>query len=96
MSVVLSVLYLAVLLYVVLLLVRLVFNWVQQFARDWKPQGVTLVVAELTFTVTDPPLRAVRRIIPPLRIGAVALDLGFILVFIACSLLLGIIQPHTL
>lgn len=95
MSVVLSVLYLAVLLYMVFLLIRLVFNWVQQFAREWKPQGVTLVVAELTFTVTDPPLRAVRKVIPPFRIGAVALDLAFILVFIACSLLMLFIAPYT-
>ncbi len=96
MSVVLSVLYLAILIYVLLLLVRLVFNWVQQFARDWKPQGVTLVVAEVTFTVTDPPLKAVRRVIPPLRLGAVSLDVGFIVVFLACFILMAIIAPHTL
>ena len=96
MSVLLSVLYLVVLLYMVLLLIRLVFNWVQQFAREWKPQGVTLVVAELTFTVTDPPLRAIRKVIPPLRIGGISLDLGFILVFITCSVLLLFLAPYTL
>lgn len=96
MSLVLSVLYLVILLYVLLLLVRLVFNWVQQFARDWKPQGLALVVAELAFTATDPPLKVVRRIIPPLRIGSVSLDLGFIVVFIVASLALAFLGPHTL
>lgn len=96
MSVVLSVLYLVILLYVLLLLVRLVFNWVQQFARDWQPKGLALVVAELAFSATDPPLKAVRRIIPPLRIGSVSLDLGFIVVFIVCSLALAFLAPHTL
>jgi len=95
-SLVLSVLYLAVLIYLLLLLVRLVFNWVQQFARDWKPRGITLVVAELTFTATDPPLKAVRRVIPPLRLGAVSLDVGFIVIFLACFILMAILAPHTL
>jgi len=52
------------------------------FARSWRPSGPLLVVAELIYTVTDPPLRALRRVIPPLRIGQVSLDLSFLVLFI--------------
>ena len=91
-----SVLYLALLLFVILLLVRLVFSWVQQFARDWKPEGLVLVIAEVTYTVTDPPLRTLRRLIPAFRIGAVAIDISFILLFIVCTLLMSFLWPYVL
>lgn len=96
MSLLFTVAYLVLLFFVVLLLVRLVFTWIQQFAREWKPSGVALVVAELTYTVTDPPLKALRKVLPPLRIGSVALDLGFILLFIACSITMAIVYPYAL
>ena len=77
-------------LFLVLLIARLVFDYIQMFARSWRPSGPLLVVAELIYTVTDPPLRALRRVIPPLRIGQVSLDLSllvlFILVYIGISL----------
>ena len=68
-------------LYLLCLVVRMVLDWVQYFAREWRPTGLVLVLAEAVYTVTDPPLRAVRRIIPPLRIGNVGLDIGFMLIF---------------
>ena len=52
------------------------------FARSWRPSGPLLVVAEMIYTVTDPPLRALRQVIPPLRIGQVSLDLSFLVLFI--------------
>jgi len=70
-------------LYVFVLLARVVIDLIQAFARDWRPSGVVLVLCELVYTLTDPPVRFVRRFIPPLRLGGVALDLGFIIVFIA-------------
>lgn len=73
-------------LYLILLIGRLVFDWVQVFARDWRPQGFVLLVAETVYTTTDPPLRALRKVIPPLRLGQVSLDLGFIILFIAVSI----------
>jgi YggT family protein len=88
---VLQVVYLALLLYVLILLVRLVLDWVQVFARDWRPRGVTLVVAEAAYTVTDPPLRALRRVIPPLRLGAVQLDLAFLVLMLACTLAMRVV-----
>ncbi|GII99475.1 YggT family protein [Sediminihabitans luteus] len=71
--------------YWIVLLGRLVLDLVQQFARQWRPTGVMLVLAELLYTVTDPPLRAIRKIVPPLRIGGVAIDLAFLILFIVVS-----------
>ncbi len=72
--------------------VRLVLDWVQVFARDWRPRGAALVVAEITYTITDPPLKAVRKVVPPLSLGQIRLDLAFLIVMIACSILLGVLS----
>jgi YggT family protein len=69
-------------LFFIALLVRLVVDWIQVFAREWQPKGPLLVVLEAVYTVTDPPLRLLRRVIPPLRIGTVAIDLAFIVLII--------------
>lgn len=79
-------------LYFIVLLARLVFDWVQVFARDWRPRGVVLVVAETVYTLTDPPLKALRKVIPPLRLGQVRLDLAFLVLMLSVSLLLGVIS----
>jgi YggT family protein len=83
---------LVVLVFVLILLVRLVLDWVQVFARDWRPRGVALVVAEAVYTVTDPPLRFLRRLIPPLTIGSVRLDLAFMVLMLGCWFLLSILS----
>ena len=67
--------------YFLILMARLVFDYVQLFARSWEPKGFVLVLAEAVYTVTDPPLKFLRRFIPPLRLGQVSLDLSF-LVFV--------------
>jgi YggT family protein len=90
-KVVQSVAYLVLLLFFILLLVRLVLDWVMVFARSWRPTGVALVIAEATYSVTDPPLRLLRRVIPPLRIGAVSLDLAFLVLFLLCSVGLSLL-----
>ena len=86
-----SVLYLIVFLFFILLIGRLVIDWVQVLAREWRPRGPVLVLAEAVYTVTDPPLRALRRLIPPLSLGSVRLDLAFmvllLIVYFALSLL---------
>lgn len=64
--------------YFLILLGRLVFDYVQLFARSWEPKGIVLVIAEAIYTVTDPPLKFLRRFIPPLRLGQVSLDLSFL------------------
>ena len=62
-----------------LLWARFILEWAQQIAPQWRPRGVVLLIAEATYTVTDPPLRFLRRFIKPLRIGAVAIDLSWTL-----------------
>ncbi|GAB2683394.1 YggT family protein [Thalassiella azotivora] len=78
--------------YFVLLLARLVIDWVQVFSRDWQPRGALLVVAEVVYTATDPPLRAVRKVLKPVRIGSVQLDLAFMVVFLAVVILMQVFQ----
>ncbi len=73
-------------LYLFILIGRLIFDWVQVFARDWRPKGPVLVLANGIYTLTDPPLRALRRVIPPLRLGGVALDLGFLVLILGVSI----------
>jgi len=89
--VVLSVLGLLVLAFFVFLIGRLVLDWIQAFAREWRPRGVVLVVAEVIYSVTDPPLRALRRVVPPLRIGHIAIDLAFMILFIVTLLLMQLL-----
>jgi YggT family protein len=81
-------------LYLVILIGRMIFSWVQAFARDWRPTGFVLVLAEVIFTLTDPPLKFLRRFIPSLRIGMVALDLSFMVLFIVVLILLEVAVPH--
>jgi YggT family protein len=89
-SVIFGLVYVVLLLFLICLIVRLVFDWVQVFARDWKPRGVVLVLAEAVYTVTDPPLRALRRLIPPLTLGSIRLDLAFLVLFLGTSILLQV------
>ncbi|SEG83839.1 YggT family protein [Nonomuraea solani] len=79
-------------LYLVLLIGRMIFEMVQAFARQWRPSGVILVLAEATYTATDPPLKFLRRFIPPLRLGTVAFDLSFTVLFIVVLILIQIAQ----
>ncbi|HEX4015778.1 MAG TPA: YggT family protein [Frankiaceae bacterium] len=65
-----------------MLIGRAIISWVMLLARNFRPTGPLIVLFEIIYTVTDPPLRLLGRIIPPLRIGGFALDLGFILLFI--------------
>ena len=77
--------------YLLVLLARVVVDWVRMFARDWVPRGVVLVLVEFLYAVTDPPLRFLRRFIPPLRIGSVALDVAFLVLFLVCYLLIAVL-----
>ena len=80
--------------YLVLLIGRMIFSWVQVFARDWHPSGILLVIAEGIFTITDPPLKFLRRFMPTIRLGMVALDLSFMVLFIVVLILLEVAVPH--
>lgn len=92
MSLVREVLALGLWLFFVALLARLVFDWVLMFARQWEPKGPVVLVLESVYTVTDPPLKALRRVIPPLRIGQISLDLGFLVLIIATQIALSAVS----
>ena len=70
-----------VFLYFLVLIGRVVFDWIRIFAKEWRPRDTALLVAEPVYTLTEPPLRALRKVIPPLRLGGVALDLSFMVLF---------------
>ncbi|GAA1448867.1 YggT family protein [Mycobacterium cookii] len=84
-------LYVALYLFIALLWIRFIVDWVQVFARQWEPRGPLLVALEGVYSATDPPIMALRRVVPPLRIGSVALDLSFILVLVTAWLLLRVV-----
>ena len=86
-----QILYIILLVFIGLLWVRFIVDWVQVFARQWEPRGPLLVALEGVYSATDPPIVALRRVVPPLRIGSVALDLSFLLVMVAAWLLLNVI-----
>ena len=78
-------------LYVLVLITRLVLEYVAIFARDWRPRGPVLLLSELVFTLTDPPLKAIRKFVRSLRIGSVSLDLSFLILLFAISITRGIL-----
>ena len=81
---------LALFIYWIILIIRLVFDFVQIFARNWEPRGILLVIAEFIYTITDPPLKVLRRVIPTVRIGSVRFDLAFLILFIGLQILIQI------
>lgn len=78
--------------FIAMLWIRFIVDWVQVFARQWEPRGPLLVALEGVYTTTDPPIVALRRVVPPLRIGSVALDLSFLLVMVAAWLMLSVVR----
>ena len=77
-------------LYVLVLLARLVLEYIPMFNREWRPKGATLIAAEVVFTVTDPPIKLIRRFIPDLRIGGIAIDFAFALTMMLVFVLMAV------
>ena len=92
MNAVLAVLRFVVFLYFLVLIGRVVFDWIRILAREWRPRGPALLVAEPIYTLTEPPLRALRKVIPPLRLGQVSVDLSFMVLFFAVYLTLALLS----
>lgn len=91
MTIAFTLVYLIIFIFFLFMLVRLVFDWVQMFAHEWRPKGFVLLAAEVVFTVTDPPLRAIRKVVPPLRLGAISLDLAFFILIFACGIAMNVL-----
>jgi YggT family protein len=90
-AVVLELAYFVLLVFFILLIARLVFDYVMMFARSWRPSGVAAVGLEVVYSVTDPPLKALRRVIPPLRLGNFSIDLGFMILLFVVYLLMNFV-----
>ena len=75
------------LVFLILLFARFVVDWVMVLARGWRPHGFVAAGLEVVYATTDPPLKALRRVIPPLNLGSVRLDLGFMVLLIVVLLL---------
>jgi YggT family protein len=78
------------LVFLILLFARFVADWVMVLARSWRPTGIVAAGLEVVYLTTDPPLRAVRKVIPPLNLGSIRLDLGFMVLLIAVVFLRSI------
>lgn len=69
-------------LYMMVLFARVILDWSQFFARGWRPSGILLVLANVLYALTDPPIRWIGRYVPPLRVGGgMAIDVGFMVLF---------------
>ncbi|MFP7760301.1 YggT family protein [Marisediminicola sp. LYQ85] len=91
-SLIAAVAYYALLLYFFAMWARFILDLARNFARSWRPRGAVLVLAEFVFTITDPPIRAVRKIIPPLRFGGIGLDFGWSIVMLGVIVLMYIVR----
>lgn len=85
-----TIIYIVLFSFMALLWTRFVFDWVMIFARSWQPRGPLLVLLEAVYSATDPPIKALRKVIPPLRLGSIALDLSFLIVLVATYLLMRV------
>jgi YggT family protein len=86
-----TVLRVALRIYIFVLWGRFVLDWILVLNRNFRPRGVLAVLVELVYTVTDPPIKMFRKLLPPIRIGQIALDLGWMLALLSCWILLAII-----
>jgi YggT family protein len=91
-SLIAGIVHTVLLIYIFVLFARLILDYIPLFNREWRPKGFGLVVAEAIYTVTDPPIRFFRRIIPPLRIGGLSLDFGFALTMFIVLILMAVVR----
>ncbi len=88
-----EVIYYLLFIYWLLLLGRLVIELVRTFARDWRPTGFSVVLIEAVFTATDPPIKALRRVLPPIPLGPVRLDLSLMITMIVVLIAMALVSP---
>ena len=79
--------------FILFMWVRLILDWARALQPRWRPKGALLVIAELCFSVTDPPVKLVRRVVKPIRIGGAQLDFAWSIVLILSLVLLYIVGP---
>ena len=74
--------------FLLILFARMILSWVPVLVRDWEPKGPMLVFAEIIYSITDPPLKLIRKVLRPVRVGNMMLDLAFIGLAIMVSILM--------
>jgi len=79
--------YAALTIFIVLMWVRFVLDLIATYSRQWRPRGAALVLAEAVYSVTDPPVRAVRRVVKPVRLGTVMIDFSWSIVLLVAIIL---------
>ena len=87
--------YYLLLIYFLTMWARFVLDLVRVIRRDWRPRGAGLVAAEAVYTVTDPPIRMFRRLLPSVSMGPIALDFGWSLTMLSCIILMYIANAIT-
>lgn len=92
MQLLLSLLYYVVWVYSLVVWARLILEFVLSLARNWRPRGFLVVIVEIIFTVTDPPIKFFRKLIKPVNIGGISLDFGILLTLISCNVVMSILN----
>lgn len=88
---VLEVVYVLLYIFWFCLIGRVIVEFIRSFARDWHPKGLMVVVLEVLFSITDPPVKLLRKIIPPVRMGQVKLDLSILVLMLILFVLIAIV-----
>ncbi len=91
MALFLVLLYYVLWIFFVLMIARLVLDVIQSFSPQWRPRGAVLVLAEVVYTPTDPPLKALRSVLPPLSIGQIRLDLAFLVIMLVTVVAMNVV-----
>lgn len=91
-SIIAAVAYYVISLFMFVMWARFILDLAVVFARGWRPSGVGLILSEFVFTITDPPIKAVRKVVPMIRIGSGALDLSWMLVMLVCIILTSVLR----
>lgn len=86
-----SVVYYALVVYFLIMWARFVLDLVRAVRRGWRPSGAGLIAAEVVYTVTDPPIKLFRRLLPPVSFGVIALDFGWPLTMLCCVILMYVV-----
>lgn len=85
-----TIVYVALFIFFLLMWARFIFDLTQSVSRTYRPRGILLLLAEVTYTTTDPPIKAIRRVLPPIRLGSVALDFGWSIVMLVVVILMSV------
>ncbi len=93
MSIVLQIVYLMLFVFLYLLFARFIMGMVMSFGRRWRPGRRAAAALEVVWSVTDPPLKALRRVIPPLRLGTVSFDLASLVLLVIVFVLMSFVLP---